>query len=375
MNAPSQAPGEPLGPIDYDLHGWVGIRLLDARPHDARAVARQLGPFRATLTREPDLTIRFVDQLHLTSPLRYLGADECAFTEDAFLVVQSQRGRRTRCRIPIERIGEPCEIVCESGVPSVPLLIAMINTTALAKGIIPLHASAFVHRGKGVLVTGWSKGGKTEALLAFASEGAEYLGDEWIYLASDGSRMYGIPQPIRLWDWHLEQFPKFRERLGRRAMTRLQAMRGALAMVRALNSSSGAPAALDRVQAILGRQTYVDAEPERVFGPRGSLSGPIDRVFLVGSAATTRVEVRPIESAEVARRMVHSVQYEFQRLMSHYYTFRFAFPAVRNERLDELETSVRQGLQQALRDRSAYVVEHAYPLTIATLFDAMDPLL
>ena len=56
------------------------------------------------------------------------------------------------------------------------------------------------------------EGGKTEALLAFVARGAQYLGDEWIYV--DGpNRMCGIPQPIRLWDWHLGQFPQFRERI------------------------------------------------------------------------------------------------------------------------------------------------------------------
>ena len=43
-----------LETVDYDLHGIVGIRLLDARPTDARAVDRQLGrlrrPWIASLT-------------------------------------------------------------------------------------------------------------------------------------------------------------------------------------------------------------------------------------------------------------------------------------------------------------------------------------
>src|SRR5262245_51635903 len=169
-----------LEPIDYDLHGVVGIRLLDPSRGDARVVARQLGLPSRPLSREPDIVIRFVDELRLTSPLRYLGLEDSAFTEDAFLVLQDGPGARTK--IPLEDLGGRCEIVCESGLSGVPLLIAAINTTALAKGVVPLHASAFVHRGVGVLVTGWSKGGKTEALLAFASRGAEYVGDEWIYL-------------------------------------------------------------------------------------------------------------------------------------------------------------------------------------------------
>jgi len=218
----SRAAGIRLEPIDYDLHGVVGIRVLGATRNDARAVARQLGPLGKALEREPDITIRFVDDLRLTSPVHYLGADDSAFTEDAFLVIQTQHNTCARAKIPFEQIGGRCEIVCESGLPAVPLLIAIINLTALSKEVVPLHASAFVYGGIGVLVTGWSKGGKTEALLAFMAKGAEYLGDEWIYLAADAKAMYGIPQPIRLWDWHLQQFPKYQLQIGRRNRLRLR---------------------------------------------------------------------------------------------------------------------------------------------------------
>ena len=99
--------------------------------------------------------------------------------------------------------------MCERGVAAVPLLIPILNMTLLARGVLPLHASAFVHEGTGVVATGWSKGGKTEALLAFASRGAEYVGDEWVYVASDGARVHGIPEPIRIWRWQLRQLPEY----------------------------------------------------------------------------------------------------------------------------------------------------------------------
>ena len=363
-----------LEPIDYDLHGIVGIRLEDATPSDARAVARQLGPLRKPLEREPDVVIRFVDDLGLTSPLHYLGADEAAFADDAFLVLQSRRNTRSRTRIPMDRIGGRCEIACESGAPSVPLLIATINLTALAKGVVPLHASAFVYRGTGILVTGWSKGGKTEALLAFMARGAEYLGDEWIYLAAGAKEMYGIPQPLRLWDWHLEQFPQYRERVGRRNMIRLRAMRTALAMGEGVFGQAGTPALFDKFRSLAKRQTYVDIAPERLFGPCASLRGPIDRVFLVGSGAAPQVEVHPISATEIATCMAHSVHYEFQRLLSHYLMFRFAFPNARNERIETLAEDLRVALHGALGTVPAYSVSHPYPMSIAALFDAMNPL-
>ena len=113
--------------VDYDLHGLAGIRLLDAAPADAAAVTRQLGPIQAPLTREPDIVIRFVDRLQTSSRVRYLGVDDAGFTDDAFLVLRSKHKAQARVQIPFEQIGGQVQIVCESGLPAVPLLIPILN--------------------------------------------------------------------------------------------------------------------------------------------------------------------------------------------------------------------------------------------------------
>src|SRR5207237_274748 len=127
--------------IDFDLHGIVGIRLLNATPGDLATVSRQLGPIRATLTRSPDIIIQFVERLALTSPVRYLGVDDAGFTDDAFLVLRGKHKSRVKVQIPFAQIGGQCQITCESGVSAVPLLLAIINLTALSKGVLPMHAS------------------------------------------------------------------------------------------------------------------------------------------------------------------------------------------------------------------------------------------
>ena len=89
--------------VDYNLHGAVGIRLCNASPGDVAAVTRQLGPIQAPLTREPDIVIEFVDQVKLSSPLRYLGVNDSAFTDDAFLVLRSKNKARAMVQIPVRR--------------------------------------------------------------------------------------------------------------------------------------------------------------------------------------------------------------------------------------------------------------------------------
>ena len=79
-----------LSPIDFNLHGFVGIRLLDATAKEVKTITRQLGPIQAPLTTDPDITIRFVDQLPLTSRLRYLGVNDVGFTDDAFFILRGK---------------------------------------------------------------------------------------------------------------------------------------------------------------------------------------------------------------------------------------------------------------------------------------------
>ena len=102
--------------LDFDLHGLVGIRLLDATESDARSVSAQLSPIRAYLDRDPDIVVRFVDRLR-AGHVRLLGLDDAGFTDDAFLVLRSKYKAPARVKIPLDAIGARPEIVCGAGFP------------------------------------------------------------------------------------------------------------------------------------------------------------------------------------------------------------------------------------------------------------------
>jgi hypothetical protein len=365
-----------VGDVDFDVHGLAGVRVRNASPRDVGVVGRQLGPLRTTLDQEPAIVIRFVDRLEAASPGRYLGLGEAAFTDDAFVVLRSKHKAPAKVRVDLSRIGEQIEIVCERGLPAVPLLIPILNLTLLAKGVVPLHASAFVHEGTGIVVTGWSKSGKTEALLAFGSRGAEYVGDEWIYLAPDGSRVYGIPQPIRIWDWHLRQLPEYQALIARGDRARLRALELLLPPGRALQrigEGRHAPArAFRRLEPLVRSQLHVDVEPELLFGPLGELSAAFDRLFFLVSRDTSGVDVAPIDPVEVAERMVFSLQHERLDFMAYYLKSRFAFPDAASPVVERAEELQREALSQALSGKTAYVVHHPYPFSLASLYEAMS---
>jgi hypothetical protein len=353
--------------IDYDVHGVAGVRVLGATAGDAEAVDRQLGPLRAPLHRDPDVVVRFVDRLDVAGPVRLLGQGEAAFTDDAFLLLRSRHKARARVRVDVEHIGRGGEVVAERGAPAVPLLVAMVNLAALANGALALHASAFVHEGRGVVATGWSKGGKTEALLAFMQHGALFVGDEWVYVAPGGDRVHGLLEPIRLWDWHLRQLRAVRARVPRRDRALLEALRlGA--------SAAGRPARTRRLAALLERQLHVDADPARLFDDDAiAPSAAIDRLFLMRSWERPDVRVGAVREGEIADRMAFSLRYERAPLTACYEQFRFAFPDRVNPLLEQAPELERSRLHAFLDGRTAHAVDHPYPVRLGALYDAMRP--
>lgn len=363
-----------LSSADFDLHGTVGIRLLNATHKDIAAVNRQLGPIRSQLNRTPDITIRFVDHLATTSHLRFLGVEDAAFTDDAFLVLRGKNKSRVKVQIPFEQVGGTCEITCERGAPAVPLLIPIINLTALAKGVLPLHAAAFRYENRGALVTGWSKGGKTETLLAFATHGAHYVGDEWIYISQDGKTMHGIPEPVRLWDWHLKSLPQYWPRLSAAERARMRTLR---LMLKGLEQVEGAekaaPAKLMRqIKPLLKEQQHVNLPPHLLFDqPSEVLSTSLDKLLFVASHAAPDIVVQAVSPQVVAERMVFSLQEERMPFLSYYHKFRFAFPEKVNSLMEQTEVMERALLNKMLADKEAYEVFHPYPFEIPALYDAV----
>jgi hypothetical protein len=366
LRSPAVSPS--LDEVDFDIHGLAGIRLIGASPVDAAAVRRQLGPLEGVLDREPDIVIRFVERLKTPSRVRFLGLHDAGFTDDAFLILRSKHKSSAKVEVDFTEIGAQTRIVCERGLRAVPLLIPILNLTLLARGVLPLHASAFVHEGTGVVATGWSKGGKTEALLAFTARGAEYVGDEWVYVSKDGARVSGIPEPIRIWHWQLAQLPKYAALIGKREHARLRAIELLLRRDAAVRRAGGG-----RLAALLRRQLYVDVDPQRLFGSLGELTVQFDRLFFLMTHDAPALTVQPIDPLDVARRMAFSLQYESLDLTAAYLKFRFAFPDAWNPLLAQAEELQREALERTLADKPAFVVHHPYPVSLRALFDAMSP--
>jgi hypothetical protein len=69
------------------------------------------------------------------------------------------------------------------------------------------------------------------------------------------------------------------------------------------------------------------------------------------------------------------MEFELTSLMSHYRAFRFAFPGMRNEFLENVHHVLRDALQEALATKEIYMLYHPYPVSFDDLYQAMKNVL
>jgi hypothetical protein len=362
--------------VDYDIHGLVGVRLVAPSPANVAAVTVQIGPPSPRPLRHPDIVVRYADNL-AAGPLRYVDLGVTASSKAGFIVFPEGDGKG-KVSIPFERIGTDCEILCERRVGWIPLLIPIVNLTALRKhGCVPIHASAFVHEGTGVLVTGWIKSGKTEALLAFSQHGATYIGGEWVLLDSSGDTMYGLPGTFRLWDWHRRSIPNGQYIGGNGVTLRLiRLLDVAQRLVPEGWSRCGPLKLLREGMPALRRQLNFRVEPTAIFGGRcDRLTGHPDKIFIGMVHSDEGIRIEPAEPSTVADQLVCAMEFELTSLMSHYRAFKFAFPGMRNDFLENLHEHFRSSLREALAAKEIYMLYHPYPVSFQDLYLAMQNVL
>lgn len=363
---------------DFDLFGIVGIRVLSDRAEDCALVAGMLGPIRKPLIRLPDITVRFVDRIETDGPLSLIGGHDCGFSGRKFFVTRGKNKSVIRLQVPFEDVGGECEIVCESGLKNLPLLIEIVNLTALQRDALPLHASAFEYNGHGVLCAGWAQGGKTETLLGFMANGARFIGDEWVYLQKDG--MQGIPEPMHIWDWHVDELPSFRQRLDWQDRFKMRSLRIAAGAMDAAMTMKPMNRLLPgkttrRLISLLNRQRYLEVLPDTIFEtPITDPRGRLDHLLFVLSHDSPEYRVEEADPDFVLKALAPALEQERSHLLERYRMFRFAFPGRENRLLEHAAHRERELLQARLGHLPAHIVYHPYPMSPMRLFEAIVPL-
>lgn len=368
------AAGTEAGTFRYGVCGLLTIGLIDPPPQAFAELDSWFGSSRDPAS-AADLQIRFVDSITPRGEMRLLDLNEAAFDAESFYILDSF-GKSAR--LDLDRIGDDLEIVCERDARAIPLLLPIVGLHLLRKGHVLLHSASFLHAGRGVLATGWKKGGKTELLLAYMSNGARYLADEWSIVSADGT-IRGAPGVARIWDWHLRYVPELRRRVALRSRGRMKALSLYQQLYWRLGVRGRGWVLRERLHrlAIKGGVPsigQVAARPESLFRDRVSLdSNSLDIVFQV-TVSLAGTSVVPTTGEAVAERMVASQEYERRGLRTAYEQFRFAFPQRRSSLLETAPDEERRILTQAFADRPAFELRHPYPVPLPDLYRATHDL-
>lgn len=359
---------------DYDIHNIIGIRVVNPTERDLKLIVNYYGEHEKVLNREPDITIKFINSLE-TPDLVFVGLDNAGFNKNGYYILSSGR-TNLKVKIPFEKIGQPIELICQSGLPGIPLLNHIVNLSFLGKNYIPLHASAFRYNKKSALVMGWSKGGKTESLLAFGNKDAEYIGDEVVMLSENGDEMFGIPAAVTVWEWQFKQIPKLIPKLSKNKKSLFSLIHFIESVYNFLKKTFLKNSFVTKIIAealpAFKRQLNFRVTPKFIFKEKIYKEKVYpDKVILILSHDSEDIKVESCSIDEVINRMINSHEYEMSTFIQHYSTFKFAFPHLENPFLEKVNKHQRELLKTALAGKEAYKVLHPYPVSFERLFNEM----
>jgi hypothetical protein len=369
--------------VDYDIHGLLGVRLINPAVSLAQAAARQMNPLQPTiLTSPPDVIISRLRDADREQ--RYRTGDagdslESGFDESGFALIS----RGSRLSIPFDQVGASCSMACSENFGMRKLLINFmrpaLQISLLPKEALALHSAAVSYKGRGILLAGWAESGKTEAMLGFLAAGAYFVSDKWTIVDGDGSSIHHFPTPITVRDWMIDLIPGLRQRVTRAERLRARAAGVASALL-GTRSAVGRLPLVSEVKGLADLAGRVSVTPSQLMGTGDESSrweqlksAPLSALFLLMTTNDRKISVRPSAAAEIAPRLADCAMYERRAFFGVYERFRYALPERRNALIEgarEMETSL---LKSALASKSVFVVEVPFPFDPLALREAMAP--
>ena len=371
--SPDRTQAEPSSPLEgqreFNIHGVLGVRLLDAEARDVATVRRHLGPLEEQLFRDPDLVVRFVKHLpRVATEHQALRSD--GFKKDSLLEF-NERAEAAQIAVSFDR--QPCELLCRSGLRRIAVLLPMLSLIALKKNYVAIHGSAFVYDGVGVVMAGPATSGKTTILLGFASLGAEFVGDDWVLLRRDGQRMHGLPAAIELSPKHAESSLLVRHALGSFRRKGFDILGAVMALVDGSRGTFVTPAAR-RILPAIQRRIIPRAHPQNLFAKCAkSFSAKPQKVFLLVKHGDPVVQVKEIHRKEMAELLAPLAEHEQKSVMELYQTYRRAFPKCRSTFFEDVFTRQRDTLLDAVAAQETYIIRHPDPMRFSDLYKTISP--
>jgi hypothetical protein len=362
-----------MSSIDVSLHGQVRLMLTGATPDDVQAVMRACGASRDSGEGLPDVEVRFVRDRPTDVAWRHLGDAYCA--DGRFALGHSLYRSPLEIELPTAPGPAPFRVTYPSNAcRRFPWLRSMINGKCVAKDVLGVHATAFTFEDRGYLVCGWPRGGKTGILLAYLLHGARYLAAEWVYVTDGGQTMQGVPESLRLRDWHLRQVGRQVQGVGMGERLRLWERQGTATgmrwISRALETTLPTAVAppLRKFVAAVDRRRYVDRPVADWLGDEiGPRAAPINIIMLVGTHTASDVRITRLDAEAAKRRLAVLHEEDWNDLTLAYRRWAYAMSDP-SDWLDDFSHKRGRLLDQLVAGKNLYSVDHPRDIGLADLF-------
>jgi hypothetical protein len=375
-NAFGKGNGKYVCSVGLELHGHIRLDLHGASQDDVQSVMLATGACRNASDGQPDVEVRFTK----SAPdvvWRHLGQRDAYYAEGQFALGCDHFKSPVPMVLPAAAGPEPFRVTYPSGGGRrLPWLRSMINGKCVDKQLLGVHAAAFTFEDRGCLVCGWPRGGKTGTLLAFLLHGAQYLAAEWVYVSHQGRTMQGVPEHIRLRDWHLRQGGTSLKLVGwggrMRLIGRRWAANGTAGISRVLGAFLPGDKSLRKLAAGIDRHRYVDRPAADWLGqqlqPR---TAPLDTILLVGTHDARDIQVTRLGTEEAKRRLIVLQDEDQEDLTWAYRRWAYAMSDP-SAWLADFEEKRSVLLDQLIEGKAVYAVDHPEEVNLIDLFQELQ---
>ena len=355
---------------DFNLFGVLGIRLVNPEEIHIKSISRLTGITPSAINGKPDITITYTDKID-SKNLTFVGLDAGFDYSNFYLLKKNQQ--LNKVIIPFDKIGNRCEIICEKSITEIPMLNYIINLSFLSKNWIAVHSSSFVYDEKGVLVLGWTKGGKTETLISFLTNGAKFVSDEWTIISEFGKSLYGMPVAICIWEFYFNEVKNILPKISphkKFVFSLIHFIQSIYKLgVRFGFQNSEAIKIIKRISDRAKKNLNIRVLPKDLINIKiAETAAPLHKVIFSVSSQNNEMTINKISAQEVIERMIQSNREEYSSLFSYYSAFRFAFPDRKNalfEKFDELQKKI---FDSCFAGKDIYKVIHPYPAPINKMY-------
>jgi len=359
---------------DFNLFDIIRIRLVNPDQKHIDFITNLTGVQTSKCEEIPDIKITYKDKIS-TKNITLIGMD-AGFDETNFYLLL-RNGHTSKAIIPLDKIGENFEIICEKDIVNIPLLNYIILLLFLNKNWVAVHSSSFVFNGKGALILSWSNGGKTSTLLSFLKNGAEFVSDEWTIISENGKSLHGLPTKLSIWEWYFKELKNFLPKIKIQQKINFSFIHIILKMndmakrwdLQNLEFFK----IVNRVAGRLKNNLRIFVHPQDLINIKIAMGkAKLDLVLFTVSSLDEDIKIQKILENDVIERMIQSNKQEYDDLFSHYAKFRFAFPDKRNVLLDNFEGTHKKILASCFFGKDIYKVIHPYPVPIDKLYHLLE---